>query len=35
MQDAWDETDGEAERLRPGLRPLRKGERPPYDADAT
>jgi sec-independent protein translocase protein TatB len=35
MQDAWDETDGEAESLRPGLRPLRKGERPPYDADAT
>jgi sec-independent protein translocase protein TatB len=35
MQDAWDETDGEVETLRPGLRPLRKGERPPYDADAT
>jgi sec-independent protein translocase protein TatB len=35
MQDAWDETDGEVESQRPGLRPLRKGERPPYDADAT
>lgn len=35
MQDAWDETDDEVEKLRPGLRPLTSGERPPYDADAT
>lgn len=41
MQDAWDEADAESpngtkpEDLRPGLRPLAKGERPPYDADAT
>jgi len=34
MQDAWDETD-DATDERPGLRPLAKGERPPYDADAT
>ena len=38
---AWDEADAERpnatkpEDLRPGLRPLAKGERPPYDADAT
>ena len=41
MQDAWDEADAESPNgtkpvdLRPGLRPLAKGERPPYDADAT
>ena len=35
MQEAWDETDDEVETLRPGLRPLTSGERPPYDADAT
>lgn len=35
MQDTWDETDADNEAERPGLRPLRKGERPPYDAEAT
>lgn len=35
MQDTWDETDADDEVKRPGLRPLKKGERPPYDAEAT
>jgi len=34
MQDTWDETDDDADD-RPGLRPLKDGELPPYDADAT
>ena len=34
MQEAWDETPDDAPE-RPGLRPLARGERPPYDADAT
>jgi sec-independent protein translocase protein TatB len=33
LQDAWDGTDDEP--ARPGLRPLERGERPPYDVDAT
>lgn len=37
--DAMDEDDPEdqvdAAPVRPGLRPLARGERPPYDADAT
>ena len=37
--EAMDEDDpedpGYAEPVRPGLRPLDRGERPPYDADAT
>ena len=32
MQEAWDNAD---EPVRPGLRPLEVGERPPYDVDAT
>ena len=36
MQEAWDETpDDDDAPERPGLRPLARGERPPYDADAT
>jgi sec-independent protein translocase protein TatB len=36
MQDAWDDTDADTDSVeRPGLRPLKDGERPPYDADAT
>ena len=43
MQDAWDEPSGangvngsvNGNGHRPGLRPLERGERPPYDADAT
>lgn len=38
ITDAWDETDEEraaATSERPGHRPLERGERPPYDADAT
>ena len=37
MQEAWDDTDADEvnHEERPGLRPLAKGERPPYDADAT
>ncbi|HET6652970.1 MAG TPA: sec-independent translocase [Nocardioides sp.] len=35
MQDTWDETDADDAVKRPGLRPLKKGERPPYDAEAT
>ncbi len=45
MQDAWDEpADGSGNGVngsvngnghRPGQRPLARGERPPYDADAT
>lgn len=36
IEQAWDETDDEDdEQKRPGHRPLSKGERPPYDADAT
>ena len=34
MQDAWDETEDETP-VRAGLRPLERGERPPYDPDAT
>jgi sec-independent protein translocase protein TatB len=34
IMEAWDEEDEPAP-LRPGLRPLERGERPPYDADAT
>ena len=30
-----DPNPGETVPLRPGLRPLERGERPPYDADAT
>ena len=37
MQEAWDDTDADGvnHEGRPGLRPLAKVERPPYDADAT
>ena len=35
MQEAWDETPDDDAPERPGLRPLARGERPPYDADAT
>lgn len=37
IEQAWDETDDEDEEtpLRAGHRPLERGERPPYDADAT
>lgn len=36
IQDAWDETDDEPTNGRAaGLRPLERGELPPYDADAT
>lgn len=32
IQEAWDGAD---EPARPGQRPLERGERPPYDVDAT
>jgi sec-independent protein translocase protein TatB len=32
--EAWQDAD-DAPALRPGQRPLRAGERPPYDSDAT
>ena len=35
IQDAWDETDDDAEPVRPGQLPLAEGELPPYDSDAT
>jgi sec-independent protein translocase protein TatB len=35
IQDAWDDTDDDAEPVRPGQRPLTEGELPPYDSDAT
>lgn len=37
IDEAWDDSDDEPAKPaeRPGLRPLRAGERPPYDADAT
>jgi len=37
IMEAMDEDDQEAVRapVRPGLRPLGRGERPPYDAEAT
>ncbi len=35
MQDAWDESDDKPTPVRAGLRPLERGELPPYDADAT
>ena len=35
IQDAWDDTDDDAEPVRPGQRPLSEGELPPYDSDAT
>ncbi|QNN51734.1 sec-independent translocase [Nocardioides mesophilus] len=34
IQDTWDETP-EERTDRPGQRPLRRDERPPYDSDAT
>lgn len=34
MQDAWEEAPDEQPR-RPGQKPLVRGERPPYDSDAT
>ena len=40
IQETWNETEEDGEdhangAERPGLRPLKSGERPPYDADAT
>ena len=39
IEEAWDETDdaedGEDTPVRAGHRPLERGERPPYDPDAT
>jgi sec-independent protein translocase protein TatB len=42
IDEAWDDADdrgvganGGAPAERPGLRPLERGERPPFDADAT
>jgi hypothetical protein len=39
IEEAWDETDDDSdaddEPTRAGHRPLERGERPPYDADAT
>ena len=35
VQDTWDEAPDEPAATRPGQRPLRRDERPPYDPDAT
>lgn len=36
VMEAWDDVDEDKPApARPGLRPLGRGERPPYDADAT
>ena len=37
IEESWDETDHDAtpRRQRAGQRPLERGERPPYDDDAT
>jgi sec-independent protein translocase protein TatB len=35
MSDVMDDDPGETVPLKRGLRPLERGERPPYDADAT
>ncbi len=35
IEDAWEESPEEKAPIRPGQRPLRRDERPPYDPDAT
>ena len=35
VQDAWDESEEDGTKKRPGQRPLGDNELPPYDSDAT
>ncbi len=35
MQEAWDEDEAPKPKARPGQKPLRQGESPPFDPDAT